>query len=59
LQLCREFDIELPLEMMFAHTTLAGLAKVAEDKILAEMAEVGEEEQRRLLGEADSPPPAG
>ena len=36
LRLCREFDLDLPLATMFAHPRLAELARVAEDRILAE-----------------------
>jgi hypothetical protein len=54
LQLCQEFDIDLPLETMFTHPVLGELARVAEDKILADVAEIPESEQQRLLGEADA-----
>jgi amino acid adenylation domain-containing protein len=40
LRLCREFDIDLPLETMFSHPTLGDLAKVAEDRILADVGEL-------------------
>ncbi|MEM8964606.1 MAG: phosphopantetheine-binding protein, partial [Acidobacteriota bacterium] len=36
LQLCREFELELPLASLFKHPTLADLARLAEDQILAE-----------------------
>jgi acyl carrier protein len=52
LQLCQEFNIELPLETLFSHPTLEGLARAAEDRILADVAAMPEEERRRLL---DSP----
>jgi acyl carrier protein len=55
LQLCRNFDIDLPLEAVFSHPKLAELARVAEDRILAEVDEIPEAEQRRLLGEAEHP----
>ena len=35
----REYDIDLPLETPFSHPTLAELARVAEDRILADAAE--------------------
>jgi amino acid adenylation domain-containing protein len=54
LQLCQEFNIDLPLETMFTHPVLGELARVAEDKILADVAEIPETEQQRLLGEADA-----
>ncbi len=38
LGLCRAYDIDLPLETLFTHPTLGGLAKVAEDRILADAA---------------------
>jgi amino acid adenylation domain-containing protein len=37
LQLCREYDIDLPLESMFSHPVLAELARIAEDRILADV----------------------
>ena len=37
LRLCREFDIELPLDTPFEHPTLRALARVAEDRILADV----------------------
>jgi len=40
LQLCREYDIELPLESMFSHPVLADLARLAEDRILADVEEM-------------------
>jgi hypothetical protein len=43
LEVCREFSIDLPLDTMFSHTTLAGFARVAEDKILADVAELADE----------------
>ncbi|MCG8455895.1 MAG: phosphopantetheine-binding protein, partial [Holophagales bacterium] len=36
LGLCEEFDIDLPLETIFANPTLEGLARQAEDRILAD-----------------------
>jgi hypothetical protein len=51
LDLCQEFNIDLPLETIFAHPTVADLAKVAEDKILADVAELPEAERQRLLEE--------
>ena len=47
LQLCREFDIDLPLESLFSHTTLGRLARIAEEKILADVAELTEDEGGR------------
>ena len=51
LRLCKEFDIDLPLETPFSHPKLGELERVAEDKILADVAEVAEAERRRLLGD--------
>jgi acyl carrier protein len=51
LRLCKEFDIDLPLETPFSHPKLRELARVAEDKILADVAKVPEAERRRLLGD--------
>jgi hypothetical protein len=36
LRLCREFAIDLPLETPFSHPTLRGLARAAEDRLLAD-----------------------
>ena len=55
LQLCQEFNIDLPLETLFSHPTLSELAKAAEDRILADVAAIPETDRRRLLGEADPP----
>ena len=37
LQLCSEYDIDLPLESMFSHPVLAELARLAEDRIFADV----------------------
>jgi acyl carrier protein len=42
LRLCQEFVLDLPLDALFSHPTLAQLARYAEDRILAEDAELGE-----------------
>jgi acyl-CoA synthetase (AMP-forming)/AMP-acid ligase II/acyl carrier protein len=55
LQLCREFDLDLPLETMFSHTTLGRLARVAEDRILADVAELAESGSRRRVAEVEPP----
>jgi amino acid adenylation domain-containing protein len=36
LRLCREYDIDLPIETLFSHPVLTALARVVEDKILAD-----------------------
>lgn len=38
IRLCKEFQIDLPLETLFAHSRLSALARVAEDKILDDVA---------------------
>ena len=48
-RLCREFDIELPLETPFSRPRLSDLAKAAEDRILADAAELPDAERERLL----------
>jgi amino acid adenylation domain-containing protein len=53
LRLCREFSIDLPLETLFTHPVLTELARVAEDQILADVAEIPEGDRQRLLGETD------
>jgi amino acid adenylation domain-containing protein len=55
LQLCREFSIDLPLETLFSHPTLGELAKVAEDRILADVASIPDADRRRILGDVDPP----
>jgi acyl-CoA synthetase (AMP-forming)/AMP-acid ligase II/acyl carrier protein len=49
IRLCREFDLDLPLETLFAHPTLGELARVAEDRILEDVAELSDGERERLL----------
>lgn len=49
LRLCREFDVDLPLETLFAHPTLSGLARVVEDRILADVADLTDDERQDLL----------
>ena len=44
LGLCREFDLDLPLETLFSHPTLGRLARVAEDRILADVAAMDAED---------------
>ncbi len=40
-RLCREFDITLPLATIFTHPALGDLARVAEDRILADAGDPG------------------
>ncbi|MCL4846636.1 MAG: amino acid adenylation domain-containing protein [Acidobacteria bacterium] len=42
-RLCREFDIDVPLATAFTHPRLAQLARVAEDRILADVEGVDED----------------
>ncbi len=37
IRLCREYDIDLPLGTLFSHPKLGSLARVAEDRILADV----------------------
>jgi acyl carrier protein/3'-phosphoadenosine 5'-phosphosulfate sulfotransferase (PAPS reductase)/FAD synthetase len=53
LRLCQEFAIDLPLESMFSHPVLAELARVAEERILADAEAMPPDERDRLLAEAD------
>jgi acyl carrier protein len=53
LRLCEEFAVDLPLETVFSHSMLADLARIAEDRILADVAAIPENDRRRLLDEAD------
>ena len=53
LRLCQEFAIDLPLESMFSHPVLSDLARVAEDRILADADEMPADERQRLLADAD------
>ena len=41
IRLCREYDIDLPLETLFTHPTLGGLARIAEERILADVPDDG------------------
>jgi acyl carrier protein len=52
-RLCREFDIDLPLETLFAHRTLAELAGVAEQQILDDVADLGAGDRGRLIEEPE------
>ncbi len=55
LQLCREFNIDLPLETLFSHPNLGELAQVAEDRILADVAAIPDADRRRILDEVEPP----
>jgi acyl-CoA synthetase (AMP-forming)/AMP-acid ligase II/acyl carrier protein len=55
LLLCQEFNIDLPLETIFSHPTVEDLAKVAEDRILADVAGLPDAEPRRLLEDIEPP----
>ena len=56
LRLCREFDIELPLDAPFRAPVLRELAAAAEERILGDVSEMTPEEVQRLMrlsGSAD------
>jgi amino acid adenylation domain-containing protein len=55
LLLCQEFNIDLPLETIFSHRTVEDLARVAEGKILADVAELPEDERQRFLEDIEPP----
>jgi len=55
LLLSQEFNIDLPLETIFSHPTVAELAKVSEDRILADVAALPDAERQRLLEETEPP----
>jgi acyl-CoA synthetase (AMP-forming)/AMP-acid ligase II/acyl carrier protein len=55
LRLCREFDIDLPLATLFSHPRLGDLARVAEDRILADVADLSDVDRRELLESDDAP----
>ena len=52
-RLCQEYAIDLPLETLFSHPTLSKLARVAEDRILADVSELSETDRQRLLAESE------
>lgn len=52
-RLCREFDIELPLQTLFTAPRLGDLARAAEQKILDDISQLSEAERRRLRGQDD------
>ncbi|MEV8632386.1 amino acid adenylation domain-containing protein [Streptosporangium sp. NPDC051023] len=45
-------DVEVPIRAMFEHGTVAGLAELVEDLLLAEISELSEEEAARLAAGA-------
>ena len=49
IRLCSEFDIELPLETLFQHPTLSALARVAEDRILADVEDLSDAERAEVM----------
>ena len=56
LQLCREFELDLPLQTAFQYPTIAGLATVIEEQILAEISELSDDEAEALANERASQP---
>ena len=55
LRLCAEFDLDLPLETLFSHPTLSALARIAEDRILDDVAALDDAEQEHLLASSEHP----
>ncbi len=53
IRLCQEYDIDLPLETLFSHPTLGKLARVAEDRIMADIDALTEDEQQNLIVEGE------
>lgn len=53
LKLCREFEIDLPIQTVFAYPTIRKLAAVLEDALLDSIDELTDEEAAELLGESD------
>jgi amino acid adenylation domain-containing protein len=51
-RLCREFDIALPLATIFTHPKLESLARVAEDRILADVSAAEDEAARQVPDDA-------
>lgn len=49
--LCQEFDVDLPLQIIFQFPTVTQLAHVIEDKILDSIEDMSEEEAAKLLSE--------
>jgi amino acid adenylation domain-containing protein len=49
LRLCREFDVELPLDAPFKAPILRELAAEAEERILGDVSEMSEDEVQRLM----------
>lgn len=49
LQLCRDFEIDLPLQTIFQHPTVSQVAAEIENKILAEIEDLTDEEAADLL----------
>jgi acyl carrier protein len=53
LRICNEFDVDLPLQTVFQHSTVAELAKAVEDRIVEEVASLSDEDAERLAAEPD------
>jgi acyl carrier protein len=53
LRVCNEFDVDLPLQTLFQHPTVAQLAKAVEDRIVEEIASLSDEEAARLASDPD------
>ncbi len=49
LQICKDFDVDLPLQIIFQHPTVSQISAEIEAKILAEIEELTEDEATKLL----------
>ena len=54
LRICTEFDVDLPLQAVFTHSTVARLAERVEALIVAEVAALSDEEADRLAAGPDA-----
>jgi acyl carrier protein len=54
LRICREFEVDLPLQAVFTHSTVARLAARVEELIVEEVAAVTDEEAARLVERAEA-----
>jgi acyl carrier protein len=53
LRICREFEIDLPLQVVFQRATVADLASAVEERILDEVASLSDDEVARLAAEPE------
>ena len=54
LRICTDFDVDLPLQAVFTHSTVARLAERVEALIVAEVAALSDEEADRLAAGTDA-----